>query len=134
MTTETTPITKSIYCCACDKDVDARLTDGEEIYNHRKDLKGLPFWKCDACKNYVGCHHKTPDRTRPLGNIPTKELRSERQRIHKILDPIWKEGKMERKQVYGLISKKLEYPFHTSEIKTVEEARKIYAIVQEIAA
>lgn len=118
-----------MYCCGCQKEIKARLTNGEEIYPHRKDLFDLPFWKCDTCGNYVGCHHKTKERTKPLGNIPTKELRNARSHIHNILDPIWKNGKMSRKQIYAELKKKLGYEYHTAEIKTVEEARKIYKII-----
>jgi hypothetical protein len=126
--------TRAIYCCGCASDVQARLTDGSEIYPHRPDLHTLPFWKCDTCHNYVGCHHKTRDRTRPLGNIPTKELKNARSHIHRILDPIWKDGRMPRGKVYAKIAQRLGYQYHTGEIKSVEEARKIYAIVREMAA
>lgn len=63
---------RAIFCCCCENDVHARLTDGREIYPHRHDLYSLPFWRCDGCGNHVGCHHKTKDRTRPLGVIPTR--------------------------------------------------------------
>lgn len=127
--------TRTLYCCGCQKDVDARLTDGREVYPHRDDLHSLPFWKCDGCGNYVGCHHKTKDRTRPLGNIPTKELKNARQHIHRILDPIWKQGRMPRGKLYAKIARELGYAeYHTAEIKTVDEARKVYAIVKGLAA
>ena len=79
-----------IYCCGCNKDTAARLTNGEEIYPHRKDLYSLPFWKCDQCGNYVGCHHKTKNQTKPLGCIPTQEIKNIRKKIHTVLDPLWK--------------------------------------------
>ncbi len=124
-----------LYCCGCKKDVEARLTHGGEVYPHREDLADLPFWKCNTCKNYVGCHHKTKDRTRPLGNIPTKELKNARQHIHRILDPIWKDGKMPRGKVYAKIARELgREEYHTAEIKTIEEARQVYVIVKGIAA
>jgi len=58
-----------IFCCGCGQDIDARLTDGAEIFPYRKDLYSLPFWKCDACGNF-----------------------------DRILDPLWKppDGKMTR--------------------------------------
>ena len=124
-----------LYCCGCQKDVEARLTDGREVYPHRPDLLGLPFWKCVSCGNYVGCHHKTKDRTRPLGNIPTKELKNARQHIHRILDPIWKSGKQPRGKLYAMIASEMGLPeYHTGEIKTIEDARKVYGIVKGLAA
>ncbi|OWK34653.1 hypothetical protein FRUB_10624 [Fimbriiglobus ruber] len=105
------------------------------MYPHRPDLFGLPYWKCDTCGNYVGCHHKTKDRTRPLGNIPTKELKNARQHIHRILDPIWQNGKMPRGKVYAVIASQLGIAeYHTAEIKTIEDARRVYAIVKGLAA
>ena len=123
----------SIHCCGCDKDVDARLTDGREIYPHRPDLSGLPFWKCDGCGNFVGCHHKTRDRTRPLGCIPTPEIKDARKHIHRILDPLWKTGRMPRGKVYAKLARAMgTQEYHTAEIRSVEEARKAYAAIQEI--
>jgi hypothetical protein len=125
----------ALYCCGCQKDVPARLTDGREIYPHRDDLHGLPFWKCDGCGNYVGCHHKTKDRTRPLGNIPTKALKNARQHIHRILDPIWKSRRMPRGKVYAKIAEALgAEEYHTAEIRTLDDARRVYAIVKGLAA
>lgn len=121
-----------IYCCGCGQDVDARLTNGLEIYPHRNDLGDIPFWKCDRCLNYVGTHHKTANRNYPLGNIPTPELRNARQHIHRILDPHWKSGRIKRKECYARISKAVGYEYHTAQLKTVEEARAIYTLVKTL--
>ena len=122
-----------IYCCGCQKDVDARLTSGAEIYPHRPDLHSLPFWKCDGCGNHVGCHHKTKDRRRPLGNIPTKELRDARKKIHALLDPLWKTGKIKRGKLYAQLVEALGVKhYHTGEIRTIEEARNVYRAVKRI--
>ena len=120
-----------IRCCGCEKKVEARLTNGGEIYPHRPDLKSLPFWKCDACGNYVGCHHKTKNRTQPLGCIPTPEIKNARQHIHKLLDPIWQSGKIKRKELYKILSDSLGWKYHTANIRSVEEARNVYRIIQE---
>lgn len=120
-----------LRCCGCnDEKVDARLTDGSEIYPHRKDLYSLPFWKCDACGNFVGCHHKTKDRTRPLGCIPTPEIKNARQHFHKILDPLWKSGSMTRKEVYKKISDVVGWKYHTANIRSVDEAREIFKLIR----
>ncbi len=119
-----------IYCCRCEENVDARLTDGVEIYPHRSDLYNLPFWKCDRCGNFVGCHHKTKNNTRPLGCIPTPEIKNARKEIHKILDPIWKSGRVDRKTLYAAISEHLGWSYHTAKIRNIDEARRIYKFVR----
>lgn len=126
---------KTIYCCGCQCDVIARLTTGAEIYPHRPDLHSLPFWKCDDCKNFVGCHHKTKNRTKPLGCIPTKEIKNARQHIHRILDPLWKSRRMKRGEVYRMIKTRMgmDRDYHTAEIRSVDEARAVYKVVREIA-
>lgn len=123
---------KKIYCCGCEKKIDARLTDGKEIYPHRPDLFNLPFWKCDDCKNFVGCHHKTKNRTNPLGCIPTKEIKNARKGIHKILDPLWKDGKFNRNEIYEKISNHFGWDYHTANIRSIDEARKIYTFIKNL--
>ena len=119
-------ITRKIYCCGCRDDINARLTNGLEIYPHRHDLYALPFWRCDACANFVGCHHKTNNRTEPLGCIPTPELKEARKKLHALIDPIWKSGKMGRRELYEAISREVGWNYHTAKIRTLEEARAAY--------
>lgn len=124
-----------IYCCGCQKEVEARLTSGAEIYPHREDLHKLPFWKCDTCKNHVGCHHKTKNPTRPLGNLPTGEMRTARQYIHKLIDPLWQnhpEKFRARGWIYRWLSTKIGKQYHTGDIRSMEEAREIYRLAQTI--
>lgn len=121
-----------IHCCGCECDVDARLVSGKDIYIQRPDLYETPFWLCDTCGNYVGCHHKTTNKTKPLGVIPTTEIRKARRMIHELIDPVWQSGKVSRSVLYGIISKKIGKRFHTAEIRTIDEAREIYKIAKEI--
>lgn len=125
---------REIHCCGCEAKVQARLTDGSEIYPHRNDLYDLPFWKCDTCGNFVGCHHKTKNRTQPLGCIPTPEIKEARKHIHKLLDPLWRSKKFHRKEIYQKISDEIGWKYHTAQIRSVEEARKIYRIILDIKA
>ena len=120
------PETRIIHCCGCGAHVNARLTDGSEVYPHRGDLRSIPFWICDACGNWVGCHHKTANRTAPLGCIPTPELKVARGHIHKLIDPAWMGGEIGRKQLYAEISRELGREFHTAQIRSIDEARVAY--------
>lgn len=121
-----------LWCCQCQADVQARLTDGREVYPHRLDLANLPRWKCDGCGNSVGTHHKTTDPTRPLGNIPSSELKRARMHIHSLIDPAWKSKRIRRGKLYAEIGRRLGYEYHTGEIKTVEEARRVYRVALEL--
>jgi len=121
-----------VYCCECGKEIVARLTDGAEIYPHRPDLSDLPFWKCNECGNYVGCHHKTKSRIRPLGCIPSPKIRSARKQIHALLDPLWKSGKMKRGAVYQVLSEALGRKYHTAELRTIREAVIIYKTLEKL--
>lgn len=121
-----------LECVECKLTVEARLVDGKEVYPHRPDLHSLPFWKCDDCGNFVGCHHKTKDRTRPLGCIPNKEIKEARKHIHALLDPLWKNGHIGRKKLYKELSRQLGYEYHTAELKDIDEARKVYRLIQDI--
>jgi len=123
----------NIYCCGCEAKVDARLTDGEEIYPHRSDLFSFPFWRCDACNNYVGCHHKTKNRTAPLGCIPTPEIKKVRIQIHALIDPIWREGKANRKEIYAEISEKIGRKYHSANIRTIVDAQEVYRIAKALS-
>lgn len=125
-----------IYCCGCEKEVEARLTSGAEIYAHREDLHELPFWKCDTCKNFVGCHHKTKNWSRPLGCIATPELLKARRFIHQVIDPLWQnhpEKFRARGWIYRWLAHQMgQQSYHTGEIRSMDEARQIYRHAQTI--
>lgn len=121
-----------IYCVACKSDVDCRLTDGSEIYPHRPDLANLPFWRHDICGNYVGCHHKTSEPTRPKGSIPTEEARKARAMVHRAIDPLWQQGNIRRKDLYAKLSKHIGRTYHTANIETYNEAYDIINFSKKI--
>ena len=116
----------NIWCCKCNKTVNAGLQKGDKIYPHRPDLYKKNFWVCPHCGNYVGCHGTS---NRPLGCIPTYEIKLARMKIHSKLDPLWKSGKITRTTAYRLISKKLGYTYHTGCTRSVQECLHVYDIV-----
>lgn len=115
---------RDIYCAGCSKEVAARLTDGAEIYPHRYDLADLPFWRCDDCGGYIGCHHKTKNPTAPLGCIPTPAMRAARRRLHAVLDPVWKRGHLPRQEVYRRMAELTGWNFHTGLTRSLEEVER----------
>lgn len=120
-----------IWCVECAEAVQPRLTNGEEVSPYWESFAGLPFWIHDACGNYVGCHHKTKNRTRPLGCIPTPELRRVRMHIHSVIDPLWKTT-AERKSLYAQLSEVLGREFHVAALRSVAEAIKILEAAREL--
>lgn len=124
--------TKIICHCCGSEEVEARLTNGYEIYPHREDLWDVPFWIHDKCGNYVGCHHKAAsNKTKPLGSIVSKEVKAKRLGIHKVLDPLWKSKKYNRNYIYQWLSAKIGYSYHTGNVKTVEEADLVKSLLKE---
>ncbi len=121
-----------IYCTGCQEIVEARLTDGAEIYPGREDLAAVPFWICDVDKSFVGTHHKTKQRTLPMGYLATPEILKWRKIIHGIMDPLWQTGKTSRGAIYTHITNTLGRPYHTGEIWSVEEAQRVYEIVKAL--
>lgn len=122
-----------LYCCMCEAETECKLTDGLEIYPHRPDLASLPFWKC-GCGGYVGCHHKSPEPTKPLGVIVSPEIKRLRQKIHAVLDPLWKSKRIKRKHLYVRMSECLGHEYHTAEIRTVQEAQQVLVCAESMLA
>lgn len=122
----------SIYCCECASEVQAVLVSGTTIYPHRPDLCDQPFWQCPTCSNYVGCHHKTKDRTRPLGVIPNGRIRVIRRQIHDVLDPLWNGDKQKRKELYRKLSEALGFKFHAAQLRSEEECLRAPSLCKQM--
>lgn len=125
------PKVRRIYCCGCWAHVEARKTTGREVYPHRDDLHGKVFYVCDTCSNYVGCHKNTD---KPLGVIPTPEIRAARQRVHNAIDPYWKSGRIKRGDLYHKIGCHIGNEYHTANIISVKSADDIIAFVNGLMA
>ena len=74
-------------CMHCGKI--SRLTDGFEVYPHRRDLHEKSFYVCTGCESRVGCH---PGSVIPLGRPANAALRIERSKTHAVIDPFWKQA------------------------------------------
>lgn len=120
---------RQIWCCSCHQDVQAELVTGAAIYPHRRDLAHKPMWRCPACGSYIGCH---PGTKNPLGTIPSPELRRARILIHDLIDPVWRERHLSRREVYAAMSQRLGWTYHTGNLRTLEEARQAYRAAREI--
>lgn len=120
-----------IFCVECDEKVEPTLVSGADVYPRRPDLAELPFWRCEACKNFVGTHHKTKNPTKPLGVIANPNLKKIRQEIHSKLDLLWREGPYNRKGLYSLLSRELGREYHTADLRNLREATEILLFVED---
>jgi hypothetical protein len=77
---------------------------GKDIYPHRPDLFGRIFYQCKPCDAHVGSHRETG---KPLGLVAKQELRTLRQKVHKLFDPIWQKGPVKRTVAYKMLAKSM---------------------------
>lgn len=113
----------AIFCTACDKFVEPKSITGQAIYPHRPDLYAKQFLACPHCGNYVGTHTDG----RPLGTIPTPELRSWRKLVHDIIDAYWlpTKDRAKRRELYAAISRHIGKEYHTGELNTIAECKDV---------
>lgn len=88
-------------CPSCGEE--AKLVTGREVYPHRPDLFAKKFWACLPCGAWAGCH---PGTNRRMGRLATAETRALKQAAHAAFDPLWKSGRMKRKEAYAWLREK----------------------------
>lgn len=85
------------------------MVTGSRIYPNRPDLADKPMWACLPCRAWTGCHPGTEKRVGRLANAATRRLRMA---AHDALDPLWKSGRMKRKEVYAWLGEELGLAKH----------------------
>lgn len=117
-----------IYCVQCERIVDAHSVYGMSIYSHRHDLSQHLFYQCPHCGNYVGTHRDK----RPLGTIPTPELRTMRHKVHTIIDEYWlpTKDRAKRKALYKALSDFLGKEYHTGTLNSIDECEAVINFYQ----
>lgn len=104
-------------CPYCGKQ--ARWCENKEKYGKNYG-KSYMCYLCE-CGAYVGCHNNTK---KPLGTLASPELQQLRRKVHTIIDPMWRNGKMTRRNVYAYLSKIMGKTYHTGET-TIEDCKKL---------
>ena len=108
---------KEVICPKCNKP--APWVENKEKYG-RNFGKSFMCYFCKPCGTYVGCHENT---RRPLGTMADTETMDWRIKAHIVVDDLWKDGKMNRKEVYKLLKEKFGREIHIgeSDIETCKE-------------
>lgn len=117
-----------VFCCICNKEVDAVETPGHCIYPGCEEFRGRIYLTCPRCSGYVGTHRDGS----PLGCIPTPDMRAKRAAIHKRIDAIISQKRLSAHLVYRYLSEKLGYEYHTGNVKTDEEAARVSELLSEL--
>jgi len=102
---------------------EAKWCENKEKYG-KNFGKSYMCYYCKPCDAYVGCHENT---TRPLGTMANKELRGWRMKAHDSVDPLWREGKMPRREVYKMLNEKLGKSVHIGE-SDIEMCKQIIGL------
>lgn len=123
-------IEEKIFCVTCNRNVKAMLVTGKEIYPYRKDLWSSSYYRCPNCNNYVGVHKHT---FKPLGCIPSKDLRKKRMQVHSVMDKLWKNKLISRDKLYSRLNKELGYNYHNGTTTSVEECDRALEVVSKIS-
>lgn len=84
------------------------------------------FPRCDA---YVGVHEGS---SRPLGTLADRELRIWRRLAHESLDPLWRSGRMARREAYRLLQEILAVPAEHAHIAMLNLAQ-CRVLIRELA-
>lgn len=118
-----------MICSYCNQP--AKFVNNSEIYNGKQYGKSYMMWYCKPCNAYVGVHHNNPNA--PLGTMANKELREWRKKAHALFDPLWKSGKMSRKQAYLWLKEKTGRWIHMgeSDIETCKEVIELLSPEQQ---
>jgi len=88
---------KTVICPYCNSE--AKFTSSIKVY--RKDYGKI--WLCSnypKCDSYVGAHKGNGE---PKGTLANHETRKYRKWAHNLIDWIWQDGVMTRKNVYHAI-------------------------------
>lgn len=116
----------------------APLVSGLDVYPHRRDLWAKKFYQCKPCDAWCGCHPPASDQgggqgdgTVPLGRLANAELRAAKQAAHAAFDPIWRSGRMRRREAYAWLAKALGVPAKDAHIGMfdVDQCRRVVDVV-----
>lgn len=108
----------------------ARLVTGDVVYSDVvfSSVVDALFWQCAPCDAHVGTHRNSR-RCTPLGTLANKELRRWRMKVHALLDPLWKSGKMTRPDAYAWLAQRMGKPVDRTHVGYFRDAECMAAIL-----
>lgn len=122
---------ETIYCTHCKQEVEAYSALAGDIFGAKFRFADNVIFVCPYCKNYVEANKEF----KPVGVILTAELRKAKNYILSALNPVFDQKMMTRKEAYLKLSKMVyenRKVLKISNIRDLNEARKIYAAVKKL--
>lgn len=108
-------------CPYCKKP--AKLVDSSIIYG--RSFGWLWLCNCKVGNSYVGCHAGTK---RPVGTLADTQTRAMRKRANAAFDPIWRTGRMTRREAYMWLAHELGLSAEQAHIAMSDAAQCIQII------
>lgn len=95
-----------VVCPYCGEN--AEFVNGNRIYSTPGPWNRLWFWACFDCLAWVGCHKRNHQYGRkgdePFGILANEELRNAKRHVHRLLDPLWQQKGISRKEAYRVLA------------------------------
>ena len=127
-----------MWCCKCHRETDAMLVGGMTINTKRPECWNQKFYQCPVCLNYCNAR-KIGDEWKPIAFIATPALRAERQRLHELFDPVWKNDPLpgiSRKGWYDYMTFGMNqdpnYRFHFGFLRSFRECKRAEKLIKRI--
>lgn len=100
---------EAVTCPYCGRP--AEWVPNAEVYGRPYGASYM-IWLCRPCEAWVGCHKNTRE---PKGTLAKKELRDLRIAAHDHIDPLWRDGRYQRRQVYAALNRWFGQIIHIGE-------------------
>lgn len=127
-----------VWCCKCHREVDAELVGGMTLYPKRPESWDEKYYQCPHCLNY-GLAQNFDGVWKPKAYIASPELRAERNRLHNLFDPLWKNSdhpNASRTGWYKYMSigmrKGENYEFHFGHLCSFRECKRAENLIKKI--
>lgn len=127
-----------IYCCKCCKDVDAVLVSGMTVNVRCPEHWDRKYYQCPHCLNYC-LANKYHNDWKPMALIAGPELRAERQRLHNLFDPVWKNDPLPYESRQGWykymavgMHRGPKYQFHFGFLRSFRECKRAENLIRRI--
>lgn len=109
----------------------AKLIDSSIVYGTSYGW----IWDCRPCDAYVGVHKDSREHA-PLGTLANRELREWRKRAHRVFDPLWKSGRIKRREAYRIMREIMNLDEEDAHIAmfTVEQCKQLIQLLAKLPA